>query len=149
MSEQNYRTTIFYTFKTLYAAESKNYWNQELLSLVTCFLLLYCWYIAGVRDHPLRANKFMMVSSFLQKRLDMELESATSEEPSDYLLVASFTGFWTVRALPVEVKSPELVEEYAKSLVLEEEISVILVRSGREFVHFHHDGSRVRILMRS
>jgi hypothetical protein len=90
-----------------------------------------------------------MKTAFLKKRLDRELESAACEELKDYLLVNSFPGFWTVRALPGDVRSPGSVEEYAQTLAIRENVHMVLVRDGREFVHFHQDGRRSRTLASS
>jgi len=87
-----------------------------------------------------------MKTEFLRKRLNREFESTVREDPEDYLLVHSFPGFWTVRALPPGIGSPELVEEYTQSRAIKEGVHLVLVRSGREFVHFHKDGSISRTL---
>lgn len=86
----------------------------------------------------------MMKSDFLKKRLAREFESISHAEMEDYLLVHSFPGFWTVQALPQSIESPELVEEYAQSRAKEGGTHVVLVRNGREFVHFYSDGRKTR-----
>jgi hypothetical protein len=87
-----------------------------------------------------------MNTDFLKRRLDKEFEAAARKRPDDYLLVQSFPGFWTVQALPGDIRSPGLKEKYAQNLAIREHVHVVLVRSGREFVQFHKDGriSRTR-----
>jgi hypothetical protein len=89
----------------------------------------------------------MLKNAFLEKRLDRELESALHEKLTEYLLVGAFPGFWSLRALPSHPDSGETAEEYARALVLREGVPVILVRSGREFVHFLVDGRKSRTVI--
>ena len=86
-----------------------------------------------------------MKTAFIKKRLDREFESSARRELEDYLLVQSFPGFWTVRALPRDIRSPGLIEEYAMARAIREGVHVVLVRSGREFVHFYRDGRKSRM----
>ena len=72
------------------------------------------------------------------------MKTAFLNKRQDYLLVQSFPGFWTIQALPLDLKSTDLIEEYAQRQAQEEGIHVILVRSGREYVHFNHDGRKSR-----
>lgn len=85
-----------------------------------------------------------MKTDFLKRCLDREFESAARKELEDYLLVQSFPGFWTVRAMSRDIGSPGLKEEYAHNLAIRERVHVVLVRSGREFVHFYKDGRMSR-----